>query len=161
MSKFLRVLGFAWAMPVTVFGLVYACVFSALKWYKFIGVRGDTLVWQLNAEKAPVWLEKAWASWGGHTVGTVIVVKNNPDDNRGKTTLLHEQEHARQCMILGPLWPLAYGLIMLAMKVSCRNADAYFSHPFEVDARRAAGETIDVEGALKKVQEKTRALNKN
>ncbi len=162
MSRFLRILGFAWSLPVTLFGLLYVGVFSAPKWYKLVGVRGDTLVWRLNEEKAPEWLKKAWAKWGGHTVGAVVVLKNNPDtDNNAKITLRHEQEHARQCMILGPFWPIVYGLIMLVMKVCCRNADPYFSHPLEVDARRAAGQLIDVEGALKKVQDKTKSLAKN
>ena len=73
-SKVKKVLGYAWASPVTFFGLAYAGAFWAAGWYKWHGVRGDGLVWVLKMESAPKWLVNLWKSWAGHAIGNVVVL---------------------------------------------------------------------------------------
>jgi len=155
MSNVKRLLGFAWASPLTLAGLVYVGVFSAFGWYDKIGVFGDAWVWRLNGARAPEWLMKLWTKWGGHTIGNVVVMKGSP--KKDTVTLRHEQEHVRQCMALGIFQPILYGLAMLAIKLGCKLSDPYFSNPFEIEARRVAGQTVDIEGFLAKV---TAAKNK-
>lgn len=149
MFDFKRVLGFAWAAPVTAVGLVYVALFARLGWYKRLGIMGNALVWQLNPDKAPAWLNQRWAAWGGHTIGNVVVVRFNVDTDRGRVTLRHEQEHCLQCMRLGIFWPVLYFLSYLAIRLGCPKSDPYYSNVFEVDARRAAGQLVDVEGAAR------------
>jgi hypothetical protein len=147
----LRVLGWLWAAPVTLCGLVYALLFWALGWHKWHAIEGDALVWTLNLSKAPVKLLLMWEGWGGHTIGNVVVLKRSPDDGpREATTLLHEQQHVRQCMVLGAFQPIVYGLIMLCIKLACKNSHPYYDNSFEVDARRGAGQDVDVYGRLLK-----------
>ena len=67
---------------------------------------------------------------------------------RGKIVLRREQEHVHQCMVLGVFQPILYGLNYLTIKIACRHSDPYYSNSFEIDARRAAGQVVDVEGAL-------------
>jgi hypothetical protein len=152
MSKFLRMLGFAWASPLTAAGLLYATLFTLFGWYKRIGSRGDALLWQLVPEKAPARLLTAWKRWGGHTIGNVVVMKYDPDSDRGRITLRHEQEHVHQCMTLGILQPIAYYVAYFALK-TCRYSHPYYDNPFEIDARRAAGQVIDVVGVVKRAAE--------
>ena len=149
MFDFKRVLGFIWAAPVTVVGLIYATLFTWAGWYSRLGPRGDALVWQLNADKSPAWLNAKWQRWGGHTIGNVVVMKYSPDTDRGRVTLRHEQEHVHQCMVLGAFQPILYGLAYLGL-LTCRHAHPYYDNPFEIDARRAAGQVIDVVGAVKR-----------
>lgn len=149
MSKITRMLGFAWALPLTVAGALYATLFTLAGWYSRIGQRGDAWVWQLRPEKAPPWLNKRWAHWGGHCVGNVVVMKYDPDSDRGKVTLRHEQEHVRQCMVLGIFQPILYYTAYLGL-MTCRHAHPYFDNPFEIDARRAAGQVVDVVGAVRR-----------
>lgn len=150
MSNFKKILGFIWASPVTFTGLIYVLLFTLFGWYKHIPTKGPALVWLVQTEKAPKWLMNRWSRWGGHAVGNVVVVKYDLESNNGKTTLTHELEHVYQCMVLGIFQPIFYGLIWLIIKVGCKECHPYFSHPFEIDARRAAGQLVDVEGAIKR-----------
>lgn len=152
MFDFKRVLGFIWAAPVTVVGLAYVTLFTAIGWYSRLGKHGDALTWQLNDKKAPDWLKKKWQRWGGQTIGNVVVLKYSPDTDRGRVTLRHEQEHVHQCMTLGVFQPVLYGLAYLGL-LCCRHAHPYYDNPFEVDARRAAGQVVDVVGAVKRAYE--------
>lgn len=154
MSTFARFLGCVWAAPVTVFGLIYASLFCSFGWYKYMGRFDNALVWRVEETKSPAWLLKAWLRWGGHTIGNVVVLRNDLLTDRSKVTLRHEQEHVRQCMILGVFQPIIYALAWIGIKLACRNSDPYFSNPFEIDARRAAGQLVDVEGATAQLKAK-------
>lgn len=149
MSTVARWAGYTWAAPLTLLGLIYVTLFTLLGWYRRIGRRDDAFVWQLIQDKAPVWLDKFWLHWGGHTIGQVVVLKPDVDTDRGKILLRHEQEHVHQCMVLGIFQPILYGLASLGLRF-CRHAHPYYDNPFEIDARRAAGQVIDVIGALKR-----------
>ena len=149
MFDFKRVLGIIWAAPVTAVGLTYVTLFTMLGWYKHLGTRGDALVWQLKADKLPGWLSKSWTKHAGQTFGNVIVLRYDPDTDRGRATLRHEQEHVRQFMVLGIFQPILYQLVSLGLRF-CRHAHPYYDNPFEIDARRAAGQVVDVVGAVKR-----------
>lgn len=45
----------------------------------------------------------------------------------------HERRHALQCMVLGPLFPLAYAVASLVS--AARGTGFYRGNAFEVDAR--------------------------
>lgn len=135
-----RVLGFAWASPITLAGLAYAGTFAALGWYRLRGWRGDALVYSTALEGSPRWLRSLWNEWGGHAIGNVVVVKHDLNTIKGATTLTHEQQHVRQCMILGVFEPIMYVLSMLTIWLACPNCNAYRDCVFEIDARRRAGQ---------------------
>lgn len=147
-DKFKKCLGYAWAAPVTFFGLLYAASFWKLGWYKWHGVVGDGLVWVLDIDEAPSWLVGLWRDWAGHAIGNVVVLggQRYTTDH----TLTHELKHVDQVMRLGVFQPIVYGANMLAIKVGCPGSDPYLDNCFEVDARRAAGQVIDVVGQRKK-----------
>lgn len=149
MIDFKRLLGFVWAGPLTILGLAYVAVFTACGWYRALGRQGDAWAWQLVPDKMPKWLTNAWASWAGQAIGNVIVVRYNLDTDKGKATLRHEQEHVHQYMMLGVLMPIIYGAAYLGLR-SCRYANPYYDNPFEIDARRAAGQVVDVVGVVRR-----------
>jgi hypothetical protein len=66
--------------------------------------------------------------------------------------LLHELEHVRQFEILGIFYPMVYLLVWLALAVVCKLSNPRYSHPFELEARRVAGQVIDVEGLILKLK---------
>jgi hypothetical protein len=147
-----KYLGYLWASPITVAGLVYVQLFTLAGWYKYSGKFGDSLVWQVNIMKSPIWLLKRWLSWAGHTVGNVVVMKHDP--NVDVVTLTHESKHVNQMMRLGIFQPILYGLCYVGIKLGCPGSDPYFSNSFEIDARRAAKQVIDVEGIVKMQEER-------
>jgi hypothetical protein len=144
-----RALGWLWSLPLTLCGFLYVTLFTFLGWYKSLGRHGDALVWEINKDRMPALLAAAWRHWAGHTVGNIVVLNDNLDTHRGRITLRHEQEHVRQGMVLGVFLPVLYALAYLGLKF-CRYAHPYYDNPFEVDARRAAGQVVDVIGALRR-----------
>lgn len=144
-----RTLGWIWAAPVTLCGFIYVTVFSVFGWYKPEGMFGDALVWSFVEGRSPAWLGRAWHHWSGHAIGNVVVVNANLDTHRGRVVLRHEQEHVRQCMALGAFMPLLYSLAWLTLRC-CKNAHPYYDNPLEIDARRAAGQVVDIIGALRR-----------
>ena len=160
MSKVMRVVGYVWTAPVTLLALMYVLAFSALGWYKFVSVFGDALVWTVQQEKLPALLTGWWRRWGGHCFGNVVVLRVGADSDRGKIILRHEQEHVRQFMILGIFWPLLYALNYLTIKLGCPSSHPYYDNSLEIDARRAAGQIIDVIGTVRRIQAANRAKDK-
>lgn len=152
MKKLAKIAGYVWAAPVTFFGLTYASVFQALRWYKWHGVEGDALVWILDVDRSPAWLIGLWRKWAGHAIGNVIVL-SNPNYLTGKT-LAHELKHVDQVMRLGVFQPIMYGLNYVAIRIGCTDSDPYLSNPFEIDARRGSGQLVDVEGERKRLSER-------
>lgn len=137
----LKVVGHIWAAPLTIVGLFYATLFTILGWYSWDSREGIALVF--NTKKMPNFLVKLWKGWAGHTVGHVVVLAPMPELQRN-ITLRHEQEHVSQMMRFGIFQPIFYLMIMGVIKLCCKNAHYYLDNPFEIDARRAAGQRIDM-----------------
>ena len=154
-DKIKKMLGYAWAAPVTLAGLSYAGLFTALGWYKWHGKIEDGLVWRVG-DKSPEWLKKLWKTWSGHAIGNVMVL--NVDPLKKTQVVQHELVHVRQVMRLGIFQPIVYGICWLAIKFGCESSDPYFSNPFEIDARRTVGQVVDVEGALKRYRDAKASL---
>jgi len=138
-------LGGLWSLPVTLVALPYVVLFTLLGWYRWHGNEGDGFVFVVNTEKSPKWLMKLWKGWAGHAIGQIVVVKSAPGSSpKADQCLVHELEHVNQCMRLGVFQPILYGLILVGVKLGCRTAHPYHDNSFEIAARRAAGQTIDV-----------------
>jgi hypothetical protein len=142
LSKFKKFLGYAWAAPVTLLGLLYVTLFWAMGWYNWGGIVDDGMIWEVNHEKTPSWLKNYWRRWGGHAIGNVVVLKQSIMDSR--ETLTHELRHVEQVMRLGVFQPIIYGINLVAMRIGCPGTHPYYYNPFEVDARRVAGQKIEV-----------------
>lgn len=149
-NRFYRILGYIWASPITLLGLIYVTLFTLFGWYSFHSKIGVALIWTVQ-ENRPNWLEKLWNDWAGHAIGNVVVL-NGSDLNRMTVTITHESKHVDQCMRLGVFQPIMYVLVMLAIKLGCIGSDSYWSNIFEVDARRYAGQLIDTEGFIAKLK---------
>lgn len=150
-DKLKKILGYAWAAPVTLFGLLYVLPIQAAGWYKWTGKKDDALVWQVSVN-SPAWLKSLWKSWAGHAIGNVVVMNKNIDE--AKVHLDHEMVHVRQCMRLGIFQPVIYAVSWVGIYFGCEASHPYWSNPFEIDARRAVGQPIDIEGGIKRLREK-------
>lgn len=114
-------LGFAWAMPNTLLGLVIgALTFQAPR------IHGGAIVFD-RGPRGVTWLLRAM-NRTAMTLGFVIV-SAAPVEGR---LLAHERHHIRQSMLWGPLFVPVY--LALAIPFGYRR------HPMERAARRAASE---------------------
>lgn len=150
-SKIKKYTGYAWASPLTLLGVTYAGLFSTFGWYKWARVEGDALVWVTSFNKCPLVIRSYWSSWTGHAIGNVIVMNEKYLDKQ--KFLLHEQKHVDQMMNLGIFQPIIYGLCYVGIKLGCPGSHPYYDNPFEIDARRHAGQLIDIVGMAKKIVE--------
>jgi hypothetical protein len=121
----LRLLGYVWSLPYGLVGLLGAGVFLALQWVSVAAWRNGALELVCKGPFA-CWLTTH--NWGAFTLGWTIFFWQAPYDTIQK----HEHRHVAQALALGVFYPFAY-LMMLALK-------GYRANPFEVDARRAAGQ---------------------
>ncbi len=160
MTKALRFLMFAWASPVTLFGILFASFFDVIVgWFTYVGSRGDALVWRIDEKRAPKWVIGLFGWHNALVAGNVIVLRHYVDDGRSAMVIKHELEHVRQWMMLGITMPIAYAICWLVL-LTARHAHPTFDHPMEIDARRAAGQIVDVIGALKRLSEQGKLHNK-
>lgn len=153
MNKVLRVVGYLWASPFTILGTIFVSAFSLVGWYTWYSYEHDALTWVVNSSKLPKFVRKTWQFKVGKTFGQVVVLKIPPNrDSWAARSFLHEIAHVHQYMKLGVLYPVVYGLNYLLIRVSLPNANGYYDNPMEIDARRFAGETIDVVGVINKIK---------
>jgi hypothetical protein len=141
-------LGIILAAPVSIVtGVFYIIPFWLLGWHKYIGVKTSTTgnsplgtgcAWVLNETRAPKWLLKCWANWGGHCVGSWVVLKKDPIKN---TTLNHELHHVHQMHTLGFLQPIFY--MFSSLTAIAAGEEGYVTNHFEIAARRAANQVTD------------------
>jgi hypothetical protein len=152
MKKIKLLICLTWAFPLTFFGLIYALVFQMLKWYKFCGIFDNAIVWRVDEGNIPFRFRGIWRNWSSHCIGNVIIIKKNPLSRSAASSMKHAQEHVRQCMVLGIFQPILFLLFSLVIRMSLKKSHHYFSNPFEIEARRVSGETIDIESAIQKLK---------
>lgn len=151
--------GIIWASPVTLLAFIfYIAPMWALRQYRYAGWDGLAWRWDYVVRSSlylKTWLDrfidKKWRRWGGTTLGNIIIIKVSKG-SRGPT-IVHEHEHVIQCMRLGIFQPILYGLYMLVAKLILRKADPYYDNPFEIDARRAADQLVDIPGTVKRIKD--------
>lgn len=156
MGRVKFVMGFLWAAPVTLLSfLFYVMPFWCMGWYMFAGWRELAWCWYLNP-KAPSWIQKKWKHWAGQTVGSLIIMKQFPDNSQYMNVILkHELTHVRQLMILGVFQPLLYFANWLTgtiLKKTIGHVDGYFDNLMEINARRSAGQIVDVVTLTEKIK---------
>jgi hypothetical protein len=158
MSKVRLLLGCIWCSPLTAVGLLYVGTLQMMGWCSYLGPFGEALVWCLT-DKAPGWVVHKLLRHGGQTAGNIVILRHGLGSVHGQTNLRHELEHVHQMLRLGLLYPYFY-IIAWAALLATRNADNFYDHPLEIDCRRAAGQTVDVIGAVQKAIGQGKLLKK-
>lgn len=89
------------------------------------------------------WHVKLWHDWAGWAGPMVFVWRGDPHVVMSRTRA-HEMEHCRQQFYAGIfLYPI-YILISAFIWVFMPSKSAYLHNPFEVAARKAAGQPVEV-----------------
>ncbi|KXH75402.1 MAG: hypothetical protein AM326_03360 [Candidatus Thorarchaeota archaeon SMTZ-45] len=134
MKKVWVVLGNIWMLPNTILTGLYLLVFWAMGWVVFEGVGS----WSLKVRVLKgSWLWEKMGDWVGWSGGCFIIMRIFYD--RG---IKHEERHTKQQMVFGVLQPVLYVLCSVFIYFFLRNQHPYYSNPFEIDARRAAGQMV-------------------
>jgi hypothetical protein len=134
-KTFLSYLGALWASPLTVVGALVVLV----TWSRAVDRVGPTVVF---SPRPGSWFDRFMerGRWAGYCIGDVVVLRS-PWVTHAQVRA-HEFRHVSQCHVFGPLTIPVW--IVGVVVSACREWRAiYLSHPFERDARRAAGEQVD------------------
>lgn len=148
MKKLFAILGTIWLLPITILvWMFYILPLWALGHIKFSDW-ADFLVphFVLDEKKSNSWYAKQWRDWAGVSLPNAIITKyeeghNFPSYTR---TMLHELRHCYQQWAFGPFHWLAYILSTLFIWLFLKDLHSYYDNPFEVDARRAAGQMVKI-----------------
>jgi len=139
-----RTLGVIWLLPATVLVWLFYVLpmwliagdLVFVRWAQY-GVAEFVL-----ADKAlEAWHVRLWRDWAGWAGPCVFVWKGDPHVPF-QSTRLHEMEHCHQQFCFGLMFYPAYLLASVFIWIFVRDKHSYYDNPFEVAARRAAGQTV-------------------
>ena len=118
-----RWLGRLWALPVAVpVWLLYLLPAWALGLLRPMRTHPGVVEWW--AIPRWEWWRRLWSGWSGHALPYAIVLTWEP---LPPGVVRHELRHTDQWLVLGPLFPIVYLVLLLAC--------GYHHHPLEQDAR--------------------------
>jgi hypothetical protein len=121
---FWRTVGALWVAPVAlVIWIFYVLPAWWLGWYTFDGwARPGVVRFRVTSPEGH-WHTHAWAWANGLALPYAIFLNHHTT----VVTELHELRHTDQWLLLGPLFPLVYGVLLAA--------EGYENHSLEEDAR--------------------------
>jgi hypothetical protein len=150
----LKILGFLHMLPNTL---------VALLWLAWARGTGQVVPWGVDQGKARCFCwgfrtvhgsRMSEKSWRGLTVGPFIVLNSIRFGTDVKLsasaidrTIRHEYRHVQQQCWLGILMPVLYVLFSCAIWLWWHARHAYYSNPFERDARRYAGQNVEIDSS--------------
>jgi len=158
MFYLLRLLGFVWTLPATiVVWLFYIIPFWAGGALRYDG-SPSFLVARFVLTGQCGWYYRAWNDWTGWAGPCVMILRTSrpycdqllsalsdsdpwlAHRERWHRIVDHELRHCAQQFLFGVFYYPVYVLLSMAIYLFLSHLHPYFDNPFEVDARRAAGQ---------------------
>ena len=144
MKRLIGILGWVWSAPYTLPTLLVTLVLVLFRQLEYVA-RTDYLmfVW---APRDGSWMARHFerGRWKGFGFGGSVFTTLRPDHARWREIIAHEETHSFQQYAFGPLFWVLYALIGIFIWLFMPNKHSYYSHPFEVQARRRAGQPIEI-----------------
>ena len=98
----------------------------------------------VREKTAAAWFLSLWGGWWGHALPTFIVTRHDTDDDlRQQRTLVHECRHIWQLFVFWIFQPIIYACHTIYLYIFTKR-HAYYDNCFERDARRHAGQIVDI-----------------
>lgn len=132
------VFGNIWMLPNSLVSALYLGVFRLFgqvhfrgfgRWSIQLEVRKDSWLWRYMGK----------GGWNGWASGVFIIMRDFYDKG-----VIHEERHVIQQMIFGVFQPITYFLASVFIWVFYRSKHSYYDNPYERDARKAAGQQVDI-----------------
>jgi hypothetical protein len=136
--NWLTPLFFSWAY------ILFAWIPGWIRFYKF---QHGVVFFELREEEFgwAHWYMKLWQDWAGAAVMGASILRDTIEEKpRYTVTMVHEGRHSLQIFILGLLQPIAYVSHSVFIFLFQKDKHAYHDNWFERDARRAAGQLVEI-----------------
>jgi hypothetical protein len=143
MTYLFRTFGFFWLLPATILvWLFYILPFffrGQIQW----GGWHSYLIARFDVVDTGGWYTRAWRDWAGWSGPCVMITKLNLHGAKwNRRTIDHEARHCEQQFLFGALFYPVYIAASIILWIAGHHA--YLDNPFERDARRAAGQEVDL-----------------
>ena len=142
MKQLIGILGLLWSAPYTIPTFLITLILVALGQLEYRAMTDYLMtVW---GPKEGSWMARHFqrGRWRGFGFGGSVFTTLHPDHPRWGEIIAHEETHSFQQYVLGPLFWIAYVLIQGFIWIFMRNKHSYYDHPFEIQARRRAGQPL-------------------
>lgn len=160
LNKAKKIFGILWALPITFLMFLYVTPFWISGDYAYIGWNGISWLWlfrpQDKRSRFRDFLEKSWGNKRARSAGNIVIIKAHRPGKWSKIIEQHEIAHVNQAMMFGIFYPFFYFLFWLLAKLVFKNAHPIYDNLFEIDARRFAGQIVDVQGTIQKIERLTK-----
>ena len=144
------VIKFIWLLPATIIVWLFYVLplWLITKDFVYVGRLPHSFIWTFHVVSKKSWYGRAWHRWLGWSGPCVYVFKWSGNKQIDWATRLHEVEHCKQQFRWGVFHYPAYFLCTLWILLTNRfrkvPLHAYLDNPFEKDARRAAGQWVEI-----------------
>lgn len=136
-------LGFLWVGIVNL--LFYICWFYWMKrkgTFEKIEWDWNSWSWKCDVANNSDFYKNAMQGWWGFVIGSFIIFVDKDTDPKH---MKHEETHVLQNYIFGPLFYPVYELLSIVLLIFAgTDCHSYYDNPFEVWARRSAGQQIKI-----------------
>ena len=150
MRKLFEILCFVWSLPATlmvwVFYILPLWATGNIKWDGLGSNRYFLIASFITTKKDSWWIDK-WQDWAGWSGPYVIIMRKKALGwalSPVLRTWNHEGRHCLQQSRWGVLFYLAYGINVAYLWLFKKDKHAYHDCYFERDARKAAGQLVDI-----------------
>jgi hypothetical protein len=141
-----------WGIPLLGYSLYALVTWLIMRDYVYEGFKFPAIHLRLTEPedkkgKLEPWHVKLWGEWAGHGGLLWIFYRDRPssvDDAWVLRTKIHELRHSLQGLTLGLLMLLFYIGHSLYIYFFQEEKHPYYDNWFERDARKAAGQLVDV-----------------
>jgi len=144
MKSFLFLLGWLWLLPISILGLALGFLLLVMRQIERVKRCTDgTIIWDL-ADYGWFFREAFYdRGWAGFSFGCHIFVKDMQEARLART-VEHETRHCYQQYVFGVFFYPVYLLHSVWVWLFQRKKHSYYDNWFEIDARRAAGQLINI-----------------
>jgi hypothetical protein len=144
----LRALQFLWLLPATILvWLFYILPLWALGCIRYIGQK-ETIIAKFQLVNQGSWYARRWKDWWGWSGPCVLILRRDIEEQSlldWHKTILHELEHCYQQFRWGVFHYPAYLSASVFIYFFEKEKHSYFDNPFERNARKAAGQPVEVD----------------
>jgi len=142
----MSIIFFIWQLPITILTWVfYILPFWALGYIQYRTIESHGVV-RFALTKKRNWYTKLWKDWWGWSGPYVIILRNNHKSPiQFQRAVTHELTHCEQMRQWGFIFPFLYLGASLYIYIARKELHSYFDNPFEIEARRTAGQKIKID----------------
>lgn len=135
------VLGNIWMLPTSLVSALYVGVMWAFGQFEWGYTTGWALV-LLVPKGSRLFNHMSKSGWAGWSSGPFILLRE--DHETSAISITHEERHVKQQLLFGVFQPILYIFSSVWIWLFKKQLHSYYDNPFEVDARRAAGQKVKI-----------------